>query len=125
MNEDYIIKQDVERKAKLQRRAVNKLNSETKEISEGVIVEGDVEELAKIDINKKKSFKLEHLYIKSNASLIGNFEVNNATIAGKFEGVLTVKEALYLEHDAVVKGKIFYKSLSNNGAKIIGVLKPI
>ena len=110
MNEDYIIKEDVERKAKFQRRAVNKLNSETKEISAGIIVEGDVEELAKIDINKKKSFKLEHVYIKSNASLIGNFEVNNATIAGKFEGELTVKEALYLERDAVVKGKIFYKS---------------
>ena len=108
-----------------QRRAVNKLNSETKEISAGVIVEGNVEELAKIDINKKKSFKLERLYIKSNASLIGNFEVNNATIAGKFEGELTVKEALYLERNAVVKGKIFYKSISNNGAKIIGVLKQI
>ena len=125
MDEDYIIKEDVERKAKLQRRAVNKLNFETKEISEGVIVEGDVEELAKIDIDKKKSIKLEHLYIKPNASLIGNFEVNNATIAGKFEGELTVKEALYLEHDAVVKGKIIYKSLSNNGAKIIGELKQI
>ena len=125
MDEDYIIKEDVKRKAKLQRRAVNKLNFETKEISEGVIVEGDVEELAKIDIDKKKSIKLEHLYIKPNASLIGNFEVNNATIAGKFEGELTVKEALYLEHDAVVKGKIIYKSLSNNGAKIIGVLKQI
>ena len=45
MDEDYIIKEDVERKAKLQRRAVNKLNFETKEISAGVIVEGDVEEL--------------------------------------------------------------------------------
>ena len=125
MNQDNIIKEEFERKAKLRRRAVNKLNSETKEISAGVIVEGTVEELAKIDINKKKSFKLERLYIKSNASLIGNFEVNNATIAGKFEGELTVKEALYLEHDAVVKGKIIYKSLSNNGAKIIGVLKQI
>ncbi|PPR50918.1 MAG: hypothetical protein CFH15_00017 [Alphaproteobacteria bacterium MarineAlpha5_Bin5] len=125
MNQDNIIKEEFERKAKLRRRAVNKLNSETKEISAGVIVEGNVEELAKIDINKKKSFKLERLYIKSNASLIGNFEVNNATIAGKFEGELTVKEALYLEHNAVVKGKIFYKSISNNGAKIIGVLKQI
>ncbi len=125
MNQDNIIKEEFERKAKLRRRAINKLNSETKEISAGVIVEGNVEELAKIDINKKKSFKLERLYIKSNASLIGNFEVNNATIAGKFEGELTVKEALYLEHNAVVKGKIFYKSISNNGAKIIGVLKQI
>ena len=125
MNQDHITKEEFERKEKIRRKAINKLNCETKEISEGIIVEGDVEELAKIDINKKKSFKLEHLYIKSNASLIGNFEVNNATIAGKFEGVLTVKEALYLERDAVVKGKIFYKSLSNNGAKIIGVLKTI
>ena len=80
--------------------------------------------MAKIDINKKQSLKLEHLYIKADASLIGNIEVNNATIAGKFEGDLIVREALYLEN-AVVKGKIFYKSLSNNGAKIIGVLKQI
>tara|TARA_Y100000588_G_C13738504_1_gene704562 strand:- start:23 stop:400 length:378 start_codon:yes stop_codon:yes gene_type:complete len=125
MNQDHITKEEFERKEKIRRKAINKLNCETKEISEGVIVEGNVEELSKIDINKKQSLKLERLYIKANASLIGNIEVNNATIAGKFEGDLIVREALYLENNAVVKGKIFYKSLSNNGAKIIGVLKQI
>ena len=73
----------------------------------------------------KECTKLEHLYIKSNAFLVGNIEVNNAIIAGSFDGSLTVNEVLYLESSAVIKGKILYNSISNEGAKIIGIIKPI
>ena len=121
-----IIKEQLKQKEKFRNRAIEKINSTTMEITEGVIVKGSTSELSNIDIkNNKINLKLEHLYIKSNAFLVGNIKVNNAIIAGTFEGSLTVNEVLYLESSAVIKGKILYNSISNDGAKIIGVIKPI
>ena len=120
------IKEQLKQKEKFRNRAIEKINSTTMEITEGVIVKGSTSELSNIDIkNNKINLKLEHLYIKSNAFLVGNIKVNNAIIAGTFEGSLTVNEVLYLENSAVIKGKILYNSISNDGAKIIGVIKPI
>ena len=121
-----IIKEQLKQKEKFRNRAIEKINSTTVEITEGVIVKGSTSELSNIDIkNNKINLKLEHLYIKSNAFLVGNIKVNNAIIAGTFEGSLTVNEVLYLESSAVIKGKVLYNSISNNGAKIFGVIKPI
>ena len=121
-----IIKEQLKQKERFRNRAVEKINSTTMEITEGVIVKGSANELSNIDINNNKiNLKLEHLYIKSNAFLAGNIEVNNAIIAGSFEGSMTVNEVLYLENSAVIKGKVLYNSISNKGAKIIGVIKPI
>ena len=121
-----IIKEQLKQKEKFRNRAIDKINSTTMEIIDGVIVKGNTNELSNIDIkNNKINLKLEHLYIKSNAFLVGNIEVNNAIIAGNFEGSMTVNEVLYLESSAVIKGKILYNSISNDGAKIIGVIKPI
>jgi len=121
-----IIKEQLKQKEKFRNRAIEKINSTTMEITEGVIVKGSTSELSNIDIkNNKINLKLEHLYIKLNAFLVGNIKVNNAIIAGTFEGSLTVNEVLYLESSAVIKGKILYNSISNDGAKIIGVIKPI
>ena len=121
-----IIKEQLKQKEKFRNRAIEKINSTTMEITEGVIVKGSTSELSNIDIkNNKINLKLEHLYIKSNAFLVGNIEVNNAIIAGSFDGSLTVNEVLYLESSAVIKGKILYNSISNDGAKIIGIIKPI
>jgi len=121
-----IIKEQLKQKEKFRNRAIEKINSTTMEITEGVIVKGSTSELSNIDIkNNKINLKLEHLYIKSNAFLVGNIEVNNAIIAGSFDGSLTVNEVLYLESSAVIKGKILYNSISNEGAKIIGIIKPI
>ena len=120
------IKEQLKQKEKFRNRAIDKINSTTMEIIDGVIVKGNTNELSNIDIkNNKINLKLEHLYIKSNAFLVGNIEVNNAIIAGSFDGSLTVNEVLYLERSAVIKGKILYKSISNDGAKIIGIIKPI
>ena len=120
------IKEQLKQKEKLRNRAIDKINSTTMEIIDGVIVKGSANELSNIDIkNNKINLKLEHLYIKSNAFLVGNIEVNNAIIAGSFDGSLTVNEVLYLESSAVIKGKILYNSISNDGAKIIGIIKPI
>ena len=120
------IKEQLKQKEKFRNRAIEKINSTTMEITEGVIVKGSTSELSNIDIkNNKINLKLEHLYIKSNAFLVGNIEVNNAIIAGSFDGSLTVNEVLYLESNAVIKGKILYNSISNDGAKIIGIIKPI
>ena len=120
------IKEQLKQKEKFRNRAIDKINSTTMEIIDGVIVKGSANELSNIDIkNNKINLKLEHLYIKSNAFLVGNIKVNNAIIAGTFEGSLTVNEVLYLESSAVIKGKILYNSISNDGAKIIGVIKPI
>ena len=120
------IKEQLKQKEKFRNRAIDKINSTTIEITEGVIVKGSTNELSNIDIKKNKlNLKLEHLYIKSNAFLVGNIKVNNAIIAGSFEGSLTVNEVLYLESSAVIKGKILYNSISNDGAKNIGVIKPI
>ena len=121
-----IIKEQLKQKEKFRNRAIDRINSTTMEIIEGVIVKGSANELSNIDIkNNKINLKLEHLYIKSNAFLVGNIKVNNAIIAGTFEGSLTVNEVLYLESSAVIKGKILYNSISNDGAKIIGIIKPI
>ena len=120
------IKEQLKQKEKFRNRAIDKINSTTMEIIDGVIVKGSTNELSNIDIkNNKINLKLEHLYIKSNAFLVGNIEVNNAIIAGSFDGSLTVNEVLYLESSAVIKGKILYNSISNEGAKIIGIIKPI
>ena len=120
------IKEQLKQKEKFRNRAIDKINSTTMEIIDGVIVKGSTNELSNIDIkNNKINLKLEHLYIKSNAFLVGNIEVNNAIIAGSFDGSLTVNEVLYLESSAVIKGKILYNSISNDGAKIIGIIKPI
>ena len=120
------IKEQLKQKEKFRNRAIDKINSTTMEIIDGVIVKGNTNELSNIDIkNNKINLKLEHLYIKSNAFLNGNIEVNNAIIAGSFDGRLTVNEVLYLESSAVIKGKILYNSISNDGAKIIGIIKPI
>ena len=126
LDSQAIIKEQLKQKEKFRNRAIEKINSTTVEITEGVIVKGSTSELSNIDIkNNKINLKLEHLYIKLNAFLVGNIKVNNAIIAGTFEGSLTVNEVLYLESSAVIKGKVLYNSISNNGAKIIGVIKPI
>ena len=126
LDSQTIIKEQLKQKEKFRNRAIDKINSTTMEIIEGVIVKGNTNELSNVDIkNNKINLKLEHLYIKSNAFLVGNIEVNNAIIAGNFEGSMTVNEVLYLESSAAIKGKILYNSISNNGAKIIGVIKPI
>ena len=126
LDSQAIIKEQLKQKEKFRNRAIDKINSTTMEIIDGVIVKGSTNELSNIDIkNNKINLKLEHLYIKSNAFLVGNIKVNNAIIAGTFEGSLTVNEVLYLESSAVIKGKILYNSISNEGAKIIGIIKPI
>ena len=126
IDSQIFIKEQLRQKEKFRDRAIDKINSTTMEIIDGVIVKGSTNELSNIDIkNNKINLKLEHLYIKSNAFLVGNIEVNNAIIAGSFDGSLTVNEVLYLESSAVIKGKILYNSISNDGAKIIGVIKPI
>ena len=126
LDSQTIIKEQLKQKEKFRNRAIDKINSTTMEIIEGVIVKGSTNELSNVDIkNNKINLKLEHLYIKSNAFLVGNIEVNNAIIAGNFEGSMTVNEVLYLENSAVIKGKILYNSISNNGAKIFGTIKPI
>ena len=126
IDSQIFIKEQLRQKEKFRNRAIDKINSTTMEIIDGVIVKGSANELSNIDIkNNKINLKLEHLYIKSNAFLVGNIKVNNAIIAGTFEGSLTVNEVLYLESSAVIKGKILYNSISNDGAKIIGVIKPI
>ena len=126
LDSQTFIKEQLKQKEKFRNRAIDKINSTTMEIIDGVIVKGNTNELSNIDIkNNKINLKLEHLYIKSNAFLVGNIKVNNAIIAGSFDGSLTVSEVLYLESSAVIKGKISYNAISNNGAKIIGVIEPI
>ena len=126
INSETFFNEQLKQKEKFRKRAIDKINSTTIEITEGVIVKGNTNELSNIDIKKNKlNLELEHLYIKSNAFLVGNIKVNNAIIAGSFEGSLTVNEVLYLESSAVIKGKILYNSISNDGAKIIGIIKPM
>ena len=126
INRETFFNEQLKQKEKFRKRAIDKINSTTMEIIDGVIVKGSTNELSNINIKKNKlNLKLEHLYIKSNAFLVGNIKVNNAIIAGSFEGSLTVNEVLYLESSAVIKGKVLYNSISNNGAKIFGVIKPI
>ena len=106
------IKEQLKQKEKFRNRAIDKINSTTMEIIDGVIVKGSTNELSNIDIkNNKINLKLEHLYIKSNAFLVGNIEVNNAIIAGSFDGSLIVNEVLYLESSAVIKGKILFPEI--------------
>ena len=96
------------------------------EIADGIILKGRPEELEKVDLKKLIIPKnLEEIYIKENANFNGNIEINNAVIAGKFEGTLKVNNYLYLESSATLKGKLIYKTISNNGASISGTMEPL
>ncbi len=82
-----------------------------------LIVEGTVEAQLKdcraIDLSGDGTFK-------------GAAEVDNADIAGRFEGDLTVRSRLLLRSGGVVSGKLRYGEIEiETGGKVIGTMEPI
>ena len=111
---------------KYREKVINNIYFTSIEIEDGIILKGKPEDLKKVDLeNLFIPQKLEEIYIKKNASLKGNIEINNAVIAGNFEGTLKVNNYLYLESSATLKGKLLYKTIRNNGATISGTLKQL
>ena len=111
---------------KYRKKVINNIYFTSIEIEDGIILKGKPEDLKKVDLeNLFIPQNLEEIYIKKNASFKGNIEINNAVIAGNFEGTLKVNNYLYLEGSATLKGKLFYKTIRNNGATISGTLKQL
>lgn len=82
-----------------------------------LIVEGTVEAQLKdcraIDLSGDGTFK-------------GSAEVDNADIAGRFDGDLTVRGRLTLRSSGVVSGKLRYGEIEiETGGKVIGTMEPI
>jgi len=111
---------------KYREKVINNIYFTSIEIEDGIILKGKPEDLKKVDLeNLFIPQNLEEIYIKKNASFKGNIEINNAVIAGNFEGTLKVNNYLYLESSATLKGKLLYKTIRNNGATISGTLKQL
>jgi len=111
---------------KYREKVINNIYFTSIEIEDGIILKGKPEDLKKVDLeNLFIPQNLEEIYIKKNASFKGNIEINNAVIAGNFEGTLKVNNYLYLESNATLKGKLLYKTIRNNGATISGTLKQL
>ena len=82
-----------------------------------LIVEGNVEAQLKdcraIDLSGDGSFK-------------GSAEVDDADIAGRFDGDLIVRHRLVLRSGGVVSGKLRYGEVEiETGGKVIGTMEPI
>lgn len=82
-----------------------------------LIVEGNVEAQLKdcrsIDLSGDGAFK-------------GSAEVDDADIAGRFDGDLTVRGRLVLRSSGVVSGKLRYGEIEiETGGKVIGTMEPI
>jgi len=66
------------------------------------------------------------LEIAEQGAFYGTVEIENATIAGRFEGDITVRGRLNVESTGIIVGTISYKELSiEAGATIDGAISPI
>lgn len=97
-------------------------------IGEGITMSGEIESCDHLIVEGTVEAALKGanvLEISEKGMFYGTVEINEATIAGKFEGEITVNGRLTVRSSGSITGSISYKELAvESGATIDGKLTP-
>lgn len=98
-------------------------------VGRGISLTGEIQECNHLVVEGRVEAALKGskvLEIKQGGTFIGAVEIEQATIAGVFEGEITVNGLLSVTETGVITGTISYKELEiRAGAKLDGKLTPI
>ncbi len=98
-------------------------------IGSGINLSGEIESCDHLIVQGTVEASLKGaniLDIAEQGAFYGTVEIENANIAGRFEGDITVRGRLTVESTGVIVGSIAYKELSiEAGATIDGAISPI
>jgi len=98
-------------------------------IGEGITMSGEIESCEHLIVQGTIEATLRGasvLDVSESGAFLGTVEIEEANIAGRFEGDITVKGRLTIESTGQVVGSISYKELSmESGAVIDGAVSPI
>ncbi len=98
-------------------------------IGRGISMSGEIEACDHLVVEGSVEAALKGarvLEISEEGSFFGTVEIEEAEIAGRFEGDITVKGRLTIQSSGVVLGSISYKELAiDAGATIEGTVSPI
>ena len=98
-------------------------------IGRGITMSGEIESCDTLIVEGSVEAALKGastLEIAQSGMFFGTVEIEEATIAGRFEGDITVNGRLNVESTGIIIGTISYKELSiEAGATIDGTLRPI
>jgi cytoskeletal protein CcmA (bactofilin family) len=98
-------------------------------IGQGITMSGEIESCDHLTVEGTVEAALKGasvLEITENGMFYGTVEINEATIAGKFEGDLTVNGRLTVRSTGAITGAIAYKELAvEAGATIDGKITPL
>lgn len=98
-------------------------------IGKGITLSGDIESCDHLIVDGTVEATLRggsQLDISENGAFIGTVEIENADIAGRFEGDITVSGRLTVQATGNITGTISYKELAIEvGAQIDGTISPI
>lgn len=98
-------------------------------VGEGISLNGEIQECHQLIVEGRVEAALKGskvLEIKEGGTFIGAVEIEQATIAGVFEGEITVNGRLTVTESGSITGSISYKELEiEAGAKLDGKVSPI
>lgn len=98
-------------------------------IGQGITLSGEIEACDHLVVEGTVEAALKGanvLEIAESGAFYGTVEIEDATIAGRFEGDITVKGSLKIESTGVIIGSVSYKELSMEaGATLDGSVSPI
>ena len=98
-------------------------------VGEGISLTGEIQECNHLVVEGRVEAALRGskvLEIKENGTFIGAVEIEQATIAGVFEGEITVNGRLTITETGAITGTVSYKELEiQAGAKLDGRISPI
>lgn len=98
-------------------------------IGQGIAMSGEIESCEHLIVEGTVEASLkgaETLDISESGAFYGTVEIEDANIAGRFEGDITVRGRLTLDSTGVIIGSISYKELAiEAGATIDGSISPI
>lgn len=98
-------------------------------IGKGITMSGEIESCDTLIVEGAVEAALKGastLEIAESGMFFGTVEIEEATIAGRFEGDITVNGRLNVESTGIIIGTISYKELSiEAGATIDGTLRPV
>lgn len=98
-------------------------------VGQGISLTGEIQECNHLVVEGRVEAALKGskvLEIKENGTFIGSVEIEQATIAGVFEGEITVNGRLTITETGAITGTVSYKELEiQAGAKLDGRISPI
>lgn len=107
----------------------NKDNGRKLVIGQGITMSGEIESCEHLIVEGTIEATLKGasvLDVYESGAFLGTVEIDQANIAGRFEGDLTVRGRLTIEASGVVIGSVSYKELSMEaGATLDGSVSPI